>query len=138
MKPGKTILTVSATAAVIAAVIGGLLLLGSPAQERMRRLDERRVADLRNIENVVKIYWTRHKSLPVSLESLSSEPGVFVKRTDPEAGLPYEYKLLSSKNYELCAHFSHDTAEERNTPYQNFWSHGPDRQCFQLEVQDTK
>jgi hypothetical protein len=136
--PVKNIFVASVVSAVFAAVIGGIVLLGSPAKERTRKLDERRVENLRAITNAVNLYWTRHKSLPPSLDALSREPGVLLKPLDPETGQPYEYKTLGEKNYELCARFALDTAEEQDSIRKEFWSHGAGRQCFHFEVREAK
>ncbi len=78
----------------------------------MRRLDERRVDDLRSISAELDIYWTREGTLPSSLEDLAKEPGVFVELYDPQTDQPYEYWVLDSNTYELCAEFARDTADE--------------------------
>jgi hypothetical protein len=134
----KNILVASVIVAVVAAVAGGLILLGSPAKERMRRLDERRVNDLQAISSRVNLYWTRHKSLPSSLLELSREPGIAVNTTDPETGQPFEYKAVNDKNYDLCAQFDHDMAEDQDTLIKDFWTHGSGRQCFHFRVTETK
>lgn len=134
----RLIVAISFTAAVVAVVIGGILLLDSPAEERSRRLDERRVDDLRSISAELDFYWTRERTLPSSLEELADEPGVFLELYDPESGEAYEYRVLSSNTYELCAEFARDTAEERNRFYTENWSHGPGKQCFELEAQDVE
>jgi len=135
---GKGILAATVVAVVAVAVVAGLILLGSPAQERMRKLDARRVSDLREAANAVDFHWTRHGCLPSSLEELSRKPGVHVKLLDPETEQPYEYRVLSGNTYELCAHFAHDTAEEHNALHKDFWSHGSGRYCFRLEVKSVK
>jgi len=134
----RLILTISLVVAVAAVVIVGVILLDSPAQERLRRLDERRVDDLRSISAELDFYWTREGTLPSSLEELADEPGVFIELYDPETGQLYEYRVLGSNTYELCAQFSRDTAEERNRFYRENWSHSPGRQCFELEAQDVE
>ena len=131
-----TVIIVVATV-VVAAVIGGIILLDSPAQERLRRLDERRVDDLRELAYALDRYWTREGTIPPSLEELAGEPGVFVELFDPGTGQPYEYQVLSSSTYELCAQFARDTAEEQDRFYKDYWAHGPGRQCFELEAQDV-
>ncbi len=133
----RSVVAISLAVVVLAVIIVGVTLLDSPAQERLRRLDERRVDDLRNLSYELDFYWTREGTLPPSLEELSSEPGVFVKLLDPETGLPYEYRVLSSNTYELCAVFALDTAEEQDRFYKDIWSHGPGRQCFQLVARDV-
>lgn len=134
----RSILAICFAVVVVATVITGILLLDSPAQERLRRLDERRVSDLREISYAVDVYWTREGSLPSSLKDLSDEERVVRELADPETGDPYEYRVLGEKAYALCAVFALDTGtDERDAPYLDFWSHGPGRQCFQLEAQDV-
>ena len=72
-----------ATVAIIAGVGGGLWILGSPAQERVNRLDSRRVGDLQQIEHAVNLHWTRQRRLPASLDELSAEAGVRISLRDP-------------------------------------------------------
>ena len=134
----RTVIAISLVVAVLAVVIVGVTLLDSPAQERLRRLDERRVDDLREIARKLDFYWTREGILPSSLEELADEPGVFIELHDPETGQPYEYRELSSNTYELCAQFARDTTEERDRHYKDYWSHGAGRQCFELEAQDVE
>jgi hypothetical protein len=74
----RAVIAISLVVAVLTVVIVGVTLLDSPAQERLRRLDERRVDDLRNIVRKLDIYWTRERTLPSSLEELAHEPGVFL------------------------------------------------------------
>jgi len=131
----RSVVAITLIAVVVAVVIVGVILLDSPAQERLRRLDERRVDDLRSISAELDFYWTREGALPSSLEELSNEAGVFIELHDPETGQPYEYRVLGSNTYELCAQFSRDTAEERDHFYRDYWSHSAGRQCFELEAQ---
>ena len=133
----RFVVAISLVVAVLAVVIVGVILLDSPAQERLRRLDERRVDDLRSISAELDFYWTREGTLPSSLEELSNEPGIFIDLYDPETGQPYEYRVLSSNTYELCAEFARDTADEQGRPYRDYWSHGQGRHCFELGARDV-
>ena len=129
---------VGVTVVVLAAVIGGIILLDSPAQERLRRLDERRVDDLHQLAYGVDIYWTREGHLPASLAELSEEERIVRDLADPATGQPYEFRVLGDKTFELCAVFARDSGTDgRDFPGRSFWLHGPGRQCFQLEVQDV-
>ena len=56
----RSIVFGASVAAVVAAVAAGLIILGSPAQERERRIDDRRVADLHGIAAATNLYWSRH------------------------------------------------------------------------------
>ena len=95
----------AAGAAVVAAVAFGLILLGSPAQERTRRIDARRVADLHGIAAATNLHWSRHSRLPASLDDLAAAPGLRINTRDPVRSETYGYKTLDSLRYELCATF---------------------------------
>ncbi len=71
----RTISAGAAIAVVVISVVTGIILLGSPAEERMLRMDNRRVDDLERIRQKTDFYWTQNNKLPTSLEELSREPG---------------------------------------------------------------
>ena len=156
-----------AIGAVVVAVVGGLIVLGPPSEERARRLDERRVEDLRGITRAADLYWTRRGRLPSSLEDLSRESGVSVSARDPGTTQDYEFRVLDAETYELCARFDRNTPDpgdsapapigfegvlERQPPdgralgiaadpaqdvSEDFWSHGVGRRCFRLDAQEV-
>ena len=119
------------TVAVTAAVIAGIYLLGSPSEERARRLDERRVQDLSGISQAIDVYWTRQSNVPSSLDQLRSETGANITVTDPLTNAPYEFRLLEEGKYELCASFEGDSRESEGRFGAGFWTHRAGRQCFQ-------
>ena len=134
MRPlnGKSVFAGLVIAAVAAVVVGGLLSLDSPQQERRRRLDARRVADLTRMARAVDLYWTRQASLPTSLEELAQTPGLHVDWRDPATVQPYPYRALGDSTYELCAVFARTSAAAGREEKPDFWSHGDGRQCFRL------
>ncbi|MDP6371014.1 MAG: DUF5671 domain-containing protein [Vicinamibacterales bacterium] len=128
----------AAAVAVVAAVIGGLLVLGSPGLERARRLDDRRVRDLREIARSVDLHWTRTERLPASLEELSQGSRTPLDTADPETAQPYDYRVTGADTYELCANFELDSEETPEPPGPYFWSHDAGRQCFALEAEEVE
>lgn len=129
---------------VVTAVITGLFMLGPPVEERRRKLDARRVADLRGAARAVDRYWTTRYALPPSLEALSEERDISLSLLDPETGQPYQYRVLEGDAYELCANFSQDDLEDKRTTlspaigserFSPFWAHGAGRHCYRLEPQ---
>ena len=124
----------AAVTVVIVAIVAGLLVLGSPTEERARRLDDRRVADLQGIMAATDLYWTRHDRLPGSFAELSGEPGVTIVTEDPERAETYGYQPLDSIRYELCATFDRASEEISRDPGRDLWLHGTGRQCFELEA----
>lgn len=119
---------------VTAAVIGGIFLLGSPAEERARRLDERRMQDLSGIARAVDVYWTRGASLPSSLEALRTETGANITIVDPATGASYDFRPIEREKYELCATFEGDSRDSDRGFDAGFWSHRAGRQCFQRDA----
>ena len=123
---------------VMAAVAGGLWILGSPAQERVDRLDDRRITDLQEIERAVNLHWTRQQRLPASLAELSGEPGVRISLRDPITMEPYGYQPLGENRFEVCSVFESAEPRDSSTANLNFWSHGAGRQCFQLATRNLR
>jgi hypothetical protein len=126
-----------AAAAVFAVMILGLVLSGSPRQERWRQLDEQRVQALQNISSNVQSYHDLRHHLPDSLAMLLAVPGSVTSESlrDPVSGTGYEYRILDSRAYELCAEFQAASAVGGRGPRgTDFWKHGPGRTCFRLEA----
>jgi hypothetical protein len=129
------ILLIVATAAVVAAVVAGISILGSPAAQRQQRLDSLRVEDLATIERLTGSFVSLHKALPRDLASLAQEPGFAVRTQDPESGVPYDYQTLSADSYRLCAIFKTRSSEVPSfkvigQPPGTTWAHDIGRQCF--------
>lgn len=124
------------TAVVAVAVAAGLYLAGSPADERQRRLDERRVADLTGIADATDVYWTRHGRVPATLDELRREPGAALTASDPETGEAYELHPEGGKSFEICARFAQPSDARRAGD--GFWRHGAGRQCFKREARSVR
>ena len=112
----RSIALAASAMAVVAAVAFGLALLGSPAQERERRIDARRVADLHGIAAASNLYWSRHSRLPASLDDLTAAPGLRVNTRDPVSSETYEYQALDSMRYEVCATFDGESSAGPGEP----------------------
>jgi hypothetical protein len=128
----------------------GFLIIGSPATQRSRELDQRTVSNLSMIQSQVEFYWRQNGVLPGSLDDLENLPGSIIC-SDPGAcktsacnGLEncgtYEYRVINPTTFELCAYFnaSSDKAGIIKVPsydyYQGDWSHGAGRVCFERET----
>ena len=163
LSPRSIVLGASGTA-VVAAVVVGLVLLGNPAQERERRIDDRRAADLHAIAAATDLYWTRHGRLPASLDELAAEPGLRVSTSDPTSSETYGYRVLDDGRYEVCATFAEEsggptvslpimerTCQGCHAPgspvaartddemaarvgLRDLWAHGSGRQCFEMRA----
>jgi hypothetical protein len=126
--------------AVLAAIIAGLAVVGSPAHQRALRLDTLRTGNLGMLSARVYGYWASHKQLPATLDQLG--PGAMIP-VDPVSGRPYGYSVTGASTYKLCAHF--DAAwEPEGNPSNGFipgnasrWSHPQGDHCFELDARSN-
>ena len=137
-----------ATAVALVAIVWGAVLVGSPGSERLRKLDERRLADLQQIE------WALDRlclgpgrerpdgpptALVVPLPSTLAElETAAVERRprilDPATGAPYGYRVTGPSSYELCGEFD----RPRNENDDPKWNHGVGRHCVTLDLLSAK
>jgi hypothetical protein len=141
--------TFAAIAVVVVgtAVVWGFVVVGSPGTERRRKIDERRVDDLRAIENAVRELCVVHDGgskklrapLPATLDDLverASREGISRYRygginiTDPESGEAYGYRITGEAKFELCATFSLPR-DNRKDPW---WDHSTGTHCYTVDL----
>lgn len=134
-------LAVAAGVAMLAAVIAGIGVIGTPMQLRAKRLDVQRVVDLRALMDSVDRYWFQHKSLPHDMADLDA-----LKRNkrDPDSGKLYAYVVVDPTHYRLCARFDTATDPDVPQPYDPAhvlmpsndpaWRHPRGRTCFERQV----
>lgn len=81
---------------VVLSVVYSVKILGSPAQVRKMRFDEKRLQDLSNIQQQILNYWTTHKNLPVNISDIQGDGFNydFVIPSDPRNKDSYEYKVI--------------------------------------------
>lgn len=132
----------AASTLTAAILVWGFLVVGSPAAERVRKLDERRVQDLQAVESAIsRICLGRERlekpemkrPLPATLAEIAEEaredrPSI----VDPERGTGYEYTVKGETTYELCATFD----QVRDVTWDARWNHPAGRHCFALDVME--
>ena len=133
------------TLVVLAMIVYGIALIGSPSSQRAKMMDEQRVNDLTNIQwQIVNIQWTNKGEIPVNLDALRDSISGYTLPTDPETKQSYEYTKLSKNSFELCATFKTEvststtnsvTGKPISGPYiygsvNENWQHGAERTCF--------
>lgn len=120
---------------VLASVIGGLLIIDSPAKARMYKFDDQRVDDLSQLSSMILAEYSANKILPVDLTNIK-----FAQITDPETKKPYDYQVLGDAQYQLCATFSLVAGtQNENYPYPYYgaeeWRyHQAGYQCFTVNI----
>jgi hypothetical protein len=103
-----------AGAAVLAAIVCGFAVTGSPETARLQALDARRVDDLRELAD-------------------AADGNHTVNLRDPQTGVPYTYVREGAGRYRICATFSF-----ADSGVEPAWlSHHAGRQCFEREGAST-
>jgi uncharacterized protein DUF5671 len=123
-------------AMALVAVVG-LVLLGSPGSARARELDQRRLRNVQALSAAVESYAADYGRLPPSLDALMSRPNAprpATEVTDPVTDQPFEYAVLDSVHYRLCATFATRDTIGPIGGSKPFWSHPAGRHCFTLEL----
>jgi hypothetical protein len=121
---------IAATVAVVAVVILGFRVLGSPGTQRMVQSDLRTIRALAELAQQINGSWaTADKLLPGDLKNFSSTAA-----QEPVSSKSFGYRAKSSSEYELCATFARDN---RNDPAVNTgdpWIHPKGYYCFQFDA----
>lgn len=103
---GPKIFIYGVAAIVLAALVWGFTLAGSPKNERLRRFDNQRISDLQMIQSYLTDYWQNKNKLPEKLADLNDNlRGVIIPK-DPETSLDYSYSIDSLTSLKLCANFA--------------------------------
>jgi hypothetical protein len=123
---------------IVASAVTVAIVQNPPGQQRLRKLDDRRVHDVQRLNNAINAYWRSNKALPSDLAAM--EKKYDVDYTDPETKVPYVYEKTGQRNYRLCAVFAMSSDGAQN-PRHHFsainWRHGQGRHCFDLTPQNS-
>jgi hypothetical protein len=123
-------------AAVVATVVAGLVVAGSPRQARLRALDAERVQELKAIWDQVDQLRLERKPVPVTLAELAAQPGAPPSEyfRDPATHEFYGYRVVDSLTVELCATFATEDLRDTGRDAAIFWRHGRGRCCFRAPL----
>ena len=124
---------------ILATVISAFIVVGSPVENRLKRIDEERVQDLSLIQNEIFSYWQQTNKLPDNIKELEDDIRYINIPSDPKTKEDYKYTKTSDLTFTLCATF--DTAETKSTSreyYYNMiegtWAHGVGEVCFDRTI----
>src|SRR3989344_1036136 len=91
---------------VAISVIAGFFIVGSPKEERLRDIDERRVGNLQFLQSELINYWINKGKLPDKLSDLRDDIRGVAIPMDPETGVEYGYNIKNPESFSLCAVFA--------------------------------
>lgn len=133
-------------ALIIAAIVAGFFIIGTPWDARVMRLDDRRVQDLQSLQSQILSFYQSKQALPSALAQLEDPTLYYDVPTDPETGASYEYIKDADLGFELCATFAAPSREgtvatgistrATSAPAgygitgDADWNHGAGRTCF--------
>lgn len=123
---------------VLASIVGGFFIAGSPMHQRQVRMDMERISDLENLQWQITEYWRLNRTLPVDLSVLEEEG--YKIQGDPKTGGPYGYERTGDLTYELCATFETSNQEVSSAKSRGFvepnynWDHDEGEECFQRRI----
>lgn len=126
---------------IIASIISGFFIIGSPAHQRSIKFDNERTQNLQLIQNEIINYWINKNTLPENLNNLENNILGFIPPTDPKTQKSYEYNILSDLSFELCATFETSNINIKNNidsiPRYNRlenWEHNQGKTCFKRDI----
>lgn len=137
------------SAALIAMLIAGFTIMGSPQTQRELRLDEQRVQDLQNIQWQVVQYWQETDRLPDDLTALQDDIRGYQPPRDPVTEDVYTYSKTGDLTFEICATFDRASSDRRTTPQvrpvptplskpgasvEQTWQHPAGNHCFERTI----
>ena len=100
---------------VVATILSGFLIIGTPGEVRLYRFDDQKVSDLQSIQSEVVNYWQTEDKLPSTLSDLTDSIGGFTVPVDPQSGAAYRYATSSALSFKLCATFNAATQSDSPT-----------------------
>lgn len=145
---------IATIAFVVLSLLGSFLIMGSPKQQRERRIDDQRVSMLQNIDSLIQNEFSRaNKVLPASLDVVFDGVDPLMRRDrDLVTGEQYVYEITGTSTYKLCATFaqmSYDREVAQRTKqtspvtsYYDYgmynWSHDAGYFCFDREIEQYR
>ena len=124
---------IAAAVAILLSLGLGFLKTGSPAEQRLRAEDRRRLQDLYQIASRVHDHWQRQKDLPATMDELTTGASSGLPLKDPFTKEPYGYIRLAAPKYQLCAVFATPAPSVPNQP-RPAWAHGEGYECLELDA----
>lgn len=88
--------SVLAALLVLGSVVYGIAETGTPGEVRARKLDDKRLQDLSQIQSLVLQKWQKDGVLPESLATLNNELAGSIVPVDPKTKAVYEYKVIQN------------------------------------------
>ena len=146
MKKEYVLIAISSILSILSLYFG-FSIIGSPIDQRGKKLDQDRVTRLGNLQMNIEDYYRPHGYLPKYLKDLTDNSGYTSfsesNTKDPETGDLFEYEVTGQTSYKLCATFSTDSIKGDYSstvvysPYANAFVHPKGNKCFELQLKNV-
>ncbi|HWH07502.1 MAG TPA: DUF5671 domain-containing protein [Candidatus Paceibacterota bacterium] len=135
--------------AVIAAIVSGFFIIGTPSEVRLVRYDVQKVSDLQTLQYQIVNYYQQKEALPETIEELTDPLSGFTAPVDPQTNEPYRYTKTGNLSFSLCATFNQESKDlegrgpsmGRDLAYPSVgmgidenWKHGAGETCFERTI----
>jgi hypothetical protein len=117
------------------AVAAATSIMDSPQTARLKRLDAKRIQNLRELSNAISAYHGKTRKLPESLRQLAQNQGFDSLALHDEKQRPYVYHVKDAAAYDLCAHFDMEADDdERSFDFPRSTKHPAGDYCFSVTI----
>lgn len=137
---------------VLAAIVSGFFIIGSPQTQRLVRFDQQKIQDLSSIQWQIVNFYQQKERLPQTLVELEDPLIGFILPKDPQTKETYEYELVQNLTFNLCADFNKESREygiQSPKPVSREssvffgienenWMHGEGITCFERTIDPDK
>ncbi|MFH0833805.1 MAG: DUF5671 domain-containing protein [Patescibacteria group bacterium] len=123
-------------AVALACLVTAFSLVDSPWRAREIREDSDRISELQQISYAAGDYYAQNSKLPENLDALVADSKIRADvLRDPVSDVEYEYQIVDSKDYQLCATFTHSNSDEQYLD--PAWEHDAGHACFAVSISEN-
>ena len=137
---GGLYLAIVASLVVVATLFAAIRVMGTPGQQRLARLDARRIDDLQGLVRAVRHHARTLGAMPASVQAAAA--GSDMPVNDRVTGVPYGYAIKGKSVFQVCAVFDTSTSEVLPADRSPFpvsrveWHHPAGRHCFDVPLEE--
>ena len=139
-------------AVVLAVIVLGFFIMGSPATQRLVRFDQEKIQNLSSIQWQIINFYQQKERLPETLVELEDPLIGFIVPQDPQTEGAYGYTVVEGLTFNLCANFNKESRDynvEKPRPVRSEslarfgfedenWTHGEGETCFERTIDPDK
>lgn len=138
---------------VLATIVSGFFIIGSPQTQRLVRFDQDKINDLSSIQWQIVNFYQQKERLPETLEELEDPLIGFILPQDSQTEVEYGYVQVEDLKFQLCAEFNKESrgystddlrvVKIASSPYgygleNENWAHGEGETCFERTIDPDK